>query len=151
MGQTRRGGRRGWAEPWERRTWAEWVRHSTGIQGTLLHFPCDRSPADTSAYTQVPDRSWIRYLENWQLNLPLHGLALLAQHLLSLCPWSGCKTLPSRFGECRLWMQAGLGKGKPDWWLIRIRAACHEPNAAAHITWVSSRLQACTMKKIFYY
>lgn len=34
-------------------------------------------PADTSAYLQAPDRSEIKYLEN----SPLHGLALLAQHL----------------------------------------------------------------------
>lgn len=30
---------------------------------------------------QAPNHRGIKYRENWQLNLPLHGLALLAQHL----------------------------------------------------------------------
>lgn len=85
-----------------------------------------------------------------RITCPSTALLCLHNTWLSLCKWSGCKMIPSRSSEQRLWTQVGLGKGKSKWWLIRIRAAYCEPNVAAHITWVISRLQTCTIKKTIF-
>lgn len=52
------------------------------------------------------------------------------------------------FDECRSSLQADRGRGRSEWSLSWIRAACHQ--LSAHTTWVSSRLKTHTVKTAFF-
>lgn len=94
---------------------------------------------------RYPGHGRSKNLENWLfpfVTMLVHNTGLCVYKAHGNCYPPGL----AGFDECRSSLQADPGRGRSEWRLSWIRAACHQLNLPAYKTRVSSRLKTHTVK-----